>query len=72
MSESDLQNSLDDVLPQRYDMGYRKPSYKLTCKDIPDIINAVAATSMIYISKMELDNFIDGVLCEMKCLQSFT
>lgn len=60
MSDEELQTKLDDVLPQRYEMGFRKPSHKLCQADLPSILEAVGFCSAIGLAKMELDHFLEG------------
>jgi hypothetical protein len=51
---------VDELLPHRFEWGYRKATSSMSLADIPDLVRAVSIHQTIYSSKAELDQFCDG------------
>ena len=61
-SAEELQSRLD-LMPERFDWGYRKPSASVQLKDLDEIVNNIALHHTLWASKAEVDQFCQGEWC---------
>lgn len=71
----ELRARVDQLLPERFDMGFRKATYSLTLLDVPDLVTAVAHHTLFVVPRAELDQFREGrssqidLFCPHKCTE---
>ena len=57
---TELQNTVDEIIPERFDMGYRKPTTSLQIADVEMMIHTLVSHTLLVVPKAEMDQFREG------------
>ena len=59
-SVDELRKRVDEIIPQRFDMGYRKPTTAMGIEDVEKMIHTLVYHSLLVIPKAEIEQFREG------------